>query len=584
MNNNHYITLRIINTCLRENVNGLLSRAEIATQPPQSALPVVSGSTPNLATGHWLTTVFGNTTLLLNIEPYQYMQDWQATTPYWFIKENDQWHREEGYDAWLNRLATGLDKDTKALFDNYRQEAQCAELHRGYCQNAYKEQTKKLSAPISELETWSDRLILADQIASYLDHPYYPTARAKFGFDQDALFSFAPEFNPTFALRWFAIDKNLAEQTSTPPACWPSMSDVGLPDDFEQSHVLFPIHPLTWETFTALPEGIIKAPLEALLVKPTLSVRTVVAIDAPHIHIKVPLVMRTLGTKNIRFIKPSTMYDGHWFERLLTRLELTDSELSGLYLHCEEKHGGHVADDKRLAYIVREYPEGLQQDKTLVPVAALCSPMPDQRLFLEHLAKQYFDGDVLGWFDDYIALLVRVHLTLWLKYGIALESNQQNAVLVYGANKHLTLAMKDNDAARIWPERFSATFEQHQFNENDLIDKRILVDDELALAQMFTTITLQLDIAAIIEPMAQQGLATTSELYRKLKATLVEELERQELLGRDIDCAHRTLLEDTHLYAKYLLTSGSLLSKEKSGAADINKFYGKTAPNFLHQA
>lgn len=30
---------------------------------------------------------------------------------------------------------------------------------------------------------------------------------------------------------------------------------------------------------------------------------------------------------------------------------------------------------------------------------------------------------------------------------------------------------------------------------------------------------------------------------------------------------------------KYLLSAGSLLSKQLTGAADINKFYGDSAPN-----
>ena len=32
---------------------------------------------------------------------------------------------------------------------------------------------------------------------------------------------------------------------------------------------------------------------------------------------------------------------------------------------------------------------------------------------------------------------------------------------------------------------------------------------------------------------------------------------------------------------KYLLSAGSLLSKRATGAADINKFYGYSGPNFM---
>ena len=50
----------------------------------------------------------------------------------------------------------------------------------------------------------------------------------------------------------------------------------------------------------------------------------------------------------------------------------------------------------------------------------------------------------------------------------------------------------------------------------------------------------------------------------------------------DLDPAGRkALLEDRQLYTKYLLRAGSLESKSRTGAADINKFYGKLATNFL---
>ena len=42
----------------------------------------------------------------------------------------------------------------------------------------------------------------------------------------------------------------------------------------------------------------------------------------------------------------------------------------------------------------------------------------------------------------------------------------------------------------------------------------------------------------------------------------------------------RTLLAD-RLPVKAMLTAGTLLSKQRSGAADINKFYSYTGPNYL---
>jgi hypothetical protein len=51
--------------------------------------------------------------------------------------------------------------------------------------------------------------------------------------------------------------------------------------------------------------------------------------------------------------------------------------------------------------------------------------------------------------------------------------------------------------------------------------------------------------------------------------------------GEDTAFARHVLLEDDHLHLKYLLTAASLVEKAQTGAADVNKFYGKRAPNFL---
>ncbi|NOJ12740.1 IucA/IucC family siderophore biosynthesis protein [Vibrio splendidus] len=577
-----YLTQRLIDTCLREDLFGLVSQSRFESQLP-SALKLSSYPRNQI----WAIFAGSDFTLYLPVTPSYYMQRWVYGQPDgsegdgWFIERNGVVESQQYYQDWIELLKASAHESSHSLLDGYLQELKCAEKHKGLCDSAFSQQSESLMQPISQLERWEKKLLRADQIASYLDHPYYPTARAKFGLSDHDLEQFAPEFAQSFELRWLAIEKSLVTLTSPQPECWPTMEQVGLPADFALSHELFPAHPLTLRSLDGLPSGTIEAPIAYLEVTPTLSVRTVVVNTAPQVHIKVPLIMRSLGTKNIRLIKPSTLYDGHWFERLLTHLEQTDKDLHGTFFHCYEKHGGHVGDDKTFAYIVREYPQSYFQDKALVPVAALASPMPDGRLFLEHLAEQYYQQDTLTWFKDYVELLCKVHLTLWIRYGIALESNQQNAIIAFDEQGKMTLAMKDNDAARIWPERFQTFEQQSPVKCAQLLDQRITVDNELALGQMFTTITLQLDIAAIVEAMATKGIATSAYLYEVVTNSLSQQLNQLDEQGHNTKLANEMLFESPNLYAKYLLSSGSLLSKEASGASDINKFYGLSAPNFL---
>lgn len=573
-----FITRRIIDCCLREDIRGVVSQGLIAHLPEELThyLPAQPGN-------HWLRIAhLGTDELWLPVVRAYPLQDWSVTGDAWIRVAPQQLPQvQRGYPLWLGQLSQGLDEESLELFAAYRQEADCATQHRTLCKQAYQRNAAALGDIIG-LEHWSQRLLKIDQLASYLDHPFYPTARAKSGFDDAALEGYAPEFAPRFELNWLAIPNQALTLTSAQPPHWPGFEEVGLPATLHTSHSLLPVHPLTWAVLEqyGLPEGALKAPRTAMQVEPTLSVRTLVCIDHPQWHIKLPLLVTTLGARNLRLIKPSTLYDGHWFQTTLLALAERDPALASRYLHVDEKHGGHAAQSRHLAYIARRYPAGLDHT-TLVPVAALASPLADGRLFLEQLVERFYAGSLQHWLDDYLDLLLQVHLRLWLQYGIALEANQQNAVLIYERDQPVRLLMKDNDAARLWPQRFVTACPDLSEWPDALEDERIRVDSSQPLAEMFCTITLQLNMVAIVEAIAQAGLDTRARLYGTLRQRLTACLGQLEAEGINGEDARRWLLDSPRLPVKYLLSAGSLFSKAHSGASDINKFYGNSAANFL---
>jgi len=722
MNQHDYITLRIINTCLRENVSGVLTQGDVRQEHG----------------GYWLYNSHLNHPLRIEVEASDYMQSWVAIAPRWQIQQGDSWHSQEGHQPWLALLMPDSQQETLQLYANYKEEADAACEQGELCQDAFVQLSESL-ARLPENMSWGERLLHADQIASYLDHPYYPTARAKFGFDVAQLRQYAPEFCQPFALRWLAVPKTALTLTRPPsrpawwpsytqvgldewlsqshelipvhpltwsqlstlpegaiaapqawldvrptlsvrtvqlendpathlkiplamrtlgqknirlikpstlydgqwfaeilpalaqddpllqgryrhvdesfcghlgeeklfaflvrplrwlavpktaltltrppsrPAWWPSYTQVGLDEWLSQSHELIPVHPLTWSQLSTLPEGAIAAPQAWLDVRPTLSVRTVQLENDPATHLKIPLAMRTLGQKNIRLIKPSTLYDGQWFAEILPALAQDDPLLQGRYRHVDESFCGHLGEEKLFAFLVRRYPAP-QEKETLAPVAALGGSLPDGKSYLDYMLAQPGMPDIVSWWQEYCQLMADVHLTLWLRYGIALESNQQNAILSFIPGKPLSLMMKDNDAARLWAPRFTAARPDLAHHLNALRDERICVEDELALAQMFITITLQLDLAAVLENLAARGALPRQQGYQILRDALLRTIEQLEHAGCDTALARQVLFAEEYQPVKYLLLSGSLLSKQASGAADINKYYGQSGPNFL---
>lgn len=584
-----YICRRVVDALLREDVREAVSRGKIV------AAADAPWSDPPARPSHWLAVGhLGEGCLWIPVRPSSFMQAW-ALYDLPLV-----WQRSGGYEqlddvsAILELFRQGLDPDAAADFTEYARECLTAVEHGVLCaqeRRRYFAQARRSNPGARLSPHWQERQLHYERLAAFLDHPLYPTARAKLGLSRDDLALYAPEFQRPFRLRWVAVAKAIhfgPRIAGSLQDCCPGFADVGLDPRLSDNYALLPVHPLlTQRILDALVEAnglqhkLLLAPKPHLEVLPTLSVRTLAVQGQPGLHIKLPMAIRTLGGKNLRTIKPSTIADGHAVQSLLGRIAAQDADIAGRLLLTDESIGAHVNHLPELGYILRRYPAGLEQASVL-PVAGLLAATPHGVSVAEELAQAFFAGGLEDFLVAYLEATLRIHLVLWLRYGIALESNQQNTMLVLSTNAPaLRLLLKDNDAPRIHGGRLAARWPSLAGFVDGLQDRRIVVDDELPLAQMFTTITLQLNIAVLIEGLAELGLLSRSQLYAYVRdkiAALLTELAGQ---GEDTALARRILLEDDRQYVKYLLTAASLKPKSATGAADVNKFYGKSGPNFL---
>ena len=579
-----YVCIRVVDALLREDVRGCVTRARLVRDEALAAMADFSPSQQWLEISH-----FGAGRVWIPVSPERFMQSWRLTRLPLMVEQAGQTLALSDVTDLLACFSTGADADTTARFADFERECATAVEHRRAAEVARRDWF--VAGTENGPPSWHARMRRHDRLASYLDHPLYPTARAKLGFEVDDLRRYAPEFPCGFELNWLAVPRALYHPSgdSLPPG-WPRFADVGLSDDLAVDHALVPVHPFIWQgeldAFLAsngLSEKVIRAPRSHMSVTPTLSVRSLVLADTPAWHIKLPLTIRTLGAKNIRTIKPSTIRDGQRVQDLLGAIAEREPTIRGRLLLTTEDTGAHVDSKTFLGYIVRSYPETLLKHSTPVPVAGLLAPTPSGCCVAEELAARFYGGDIVALFDDYLELTLCLHLSLWVRYGIALESNQQNSVLVFSdETPRLRLLLKDNDAARLYRRRLECVSPDLVAHIEDLEDGRLVVDDELPLAQMFTTITLQLNLAVPLEGLAERvpGFCR-DQAYARLRAATACVLDELAAQGEDVALARHTLLDDDCLYIKYLLTAATLLDKGATGAADVNKFYGKSAPNFL---
>ncbi len=443
-----------------------------------------------------------------------------------------------------------------------------------------------------------------DALAARLPHPAYPTSPGRLGFTCADALRYAPEYQPEFELNWVAVRRdNLVRAGAAHPAWWPQPADVGLPGSLAQTHDLLPVHPLTARRARPgilpglLPgalaepgrERVVVAPGTWLRVTPTLSTRTVALTGLPGTHLKLPLPVSTLGRLNRRSIVPGTLADGALVGALLAAASREDERLAALLLADEASyaHAGHPY----LGYLMRRLPDGLSHCR-IVPVAALLAkdaiPAKDARpgpLVIEELAGWCHGGDLTGLFREYARMLFGVHVHLFVRYGIALEAHQQNAALVLaGPGAPLRLLVKDFDGSLLNYARLAPALRpvlgRLLPQSSAFADDRLLTVSDDALADVFITIVLHLCAGALAFGLAEREVARLDDLLAVVREALAEALGRYP--GEPPAALLRArVLDAERLPGKAMVTAGTLVTKARTGARDINKFYGTSGPNYL---
>ncbi|MFK0264831.1 IucA/IucC family protein [Streptomyces angustmyceticus] len=572
------LLLRVLSALLREDVVGLRSGGTLLERPD----------------GPWLRLPAGPAAgaLLLPLDADGYQSTWAARLPL-LVRESDG-ARLTTVDAVLAALRALADPADRPGFDAFAQECRqtlaTMRLHTRTRDAVDQLLTERHGTSSAAWRGLTGGLAY-DTLAARTDHPVYPTSRGRSGLDEDQLHAYAPEFHPRFALRWLAVPRAATTLAgggaAALPECWPTPAELGLPH-LGESHLALPVHPLTLGDplrealrATGLERDAVLSARPLLDAVPTLSMRTV-AVDAdPRLHLKLPLATATLGLRNRRTIKPRTLIDGAAGQRLLDQVIAREPRFAESVLQADETVYAH-ADHELLAVLCRRYPAGLD-GSAVVPMAALLGRAPGGRLVVDELADRFYRGDPLALLDAVLTLLFDWQTTLF-DYGIGLESHQQNISLVLDEGAHgtrLRLLFKDNDAPRINAVRLRETLGDDAPDPADFADPRIFAEHDRPVLDLFTTITLHLCAGSYAFGLARHGRAPLDRLLGLVRDRLAEAVARLGTAPGGPGAALRAhVLDAAELPVKAMVSAGSLLSKERSGAADINKHY-TTGPNYL---
>ncbi|MEU0685858.1 IucA/IucC family protein [Streptomyces uncialis] len=567
--------VRVLSALLREDVAGLRTRTTRVER----------------ADGSWLRLPLpGGGALALPVEPDGFQCELAARLP--LLRQEGEGGTAADLtttDAVLGALKDLADPPDRPGFDAFAEECRLSLTAELLHRDTRDEIAARLSGTYGpDPARWTDPLPF-DALAARLDHPVYPTGRGRSGLTPRQLRSYAPEFHPAFRLRWLALPRTAVtdEGLSTTPG-WPSPSALGLDRALDDDHVALPVHPLTLGRPLAdalaqrgLTDRARLADRPHTEVVPTLSMRTVALTGRPGVHLKLPLATATLGRLNRRTIKPGTLLDGAVCQRLLAAVTAREPRFAHTVLHADETRYAH-AGHELLAVLRRGWPDGLD-GSVVVPMAALTAPEPGGALVIDRLADRFHGGDPLALLDAVLTLLFDWQTTLF-GYGIALESHQQNISLAFDdrpGRPPLRLLFKDNDGPRIHTGRLRAALGRDAGGLTGFDDARITGGDDRPVLDLFATITVHLCAGSCAFGLARHGRAPLERLLALVRDRLGEAVERLGTRpGQPGAVLRAHVLDAAKLPVKAMVTAGTLLTKQRSGASDINKHY-TTGPNYL---
>ncbi len=140
--------------------------------------------------------------------------------------------------------------------------------------------------------------------------------------------------------------------------------------------------------------------------------------------------------------------------------------------------------------------------------------------------------------------------------------------------------MKDFDGALVHLPRLTAALGPGAPGAAAFADPRLLTTSDDALADVFITITVHLCAGALAFGLARRGAAPLPDLLALIRRELTVALDLNAAWPA-ASVLRARLFDADRLPGKSMVTAGTLVAKSRTGASDINKFYGTSGPNYL---
>lgn len=370
-----------------------------------------------------------------------------------------------------------------------------------------------------------------------LGHPYHPYFHAKIGFSRREVLQYSPEFNAQISLHWCALRKQQTQLT-TNQINYSEFLVNQFPKEYKlwQEKLRFkqveaaeyypvPMHPWQWRnqiqnTFSSLIDNkaLILMPHHQL-VKPSMSFRTMMPLKEKSCHIEFASTAHTDPTSLSTSTNDNFSFSV-WLNQLLEQHQhyqqslFLAEDLAGLCIQAEHTS---AAQEKQPILTLRKNPGSfLRPRQKMVPLAAFFaqSPLNNLPLLIEIINSSGLNP--IDYFRLYCRQVLTGQLHLLLHYGVALESHQQNTLVIFTNNKPEALVMRE----QVKPLICVNAFYQHVVKPVFHPDSTITTDNLPIICQQFTEGNLQNNLVYWLRYLNHYYSLPTEKLWRVIYSEL----------------------------------------------------------------
>ncbi|HAZ7574086.1 siderophore biosynthesis protein [Legionella sp. PATHC032] len=312
-------------------------------------------------------------------------------------------------------------------------------------------------------------LLFLEQWGS-LAHPYHPAFRAKIGFTRREVLQNSPEFQAKVSVHWCALNKTKI-QSIKPKIDYINRISQEFPKEYFywREKLLFshinpdeyypiPVHPWQWRNqlqmaFASLIDNksLILLPHHQTLI-PSLSPDIMMPTKSTQYTLKLATTLSTSLAGKLDN-SDNVVSLTNWLDSLLAKSNYYQNTL----FICKNLESISADDQtlseynrKKLLFGLYQNPlHKIRQNQRVVPLPALLthSPCTNTPLLIEIIKAS--DLHPMAYFTEYCYKMLFGQLHLLLKYGLALEVEQHNILVIFDDNKPQGIIIKEPNNLKI---------------------------------------------------------------------------------------------------------------------------------------